>query len=288
MISQNLAKSICQRIGKSHLNASISNITGGDVSQAYKFSFIKNEHYFVKVNSAKRFAMFRQEQLALESINAAVPFSTPKIIDAHTTLKQSFLILEFIEPELKTNEFWSNLAKNLVSLHQKTEPYFGFHQNNFIGSLNQVNTKCNNWIDFFILNRIRPQAKIAFNNHLLTTWHLQKLDTLYLKLNSIFPIEKPALLHGDLWAGNVLCAKNQKALFIDPASYFGHREMDLAFSLMFGGFNSVFYDSYSALAKLEPNFAKRVPYYNLYPTLVHLNLFGKSYLSPIEQLLKSF
>lgn len=72
---------------------------------------------------------------------------------------------------------------------------------------------------------------------------------------------------------------------IDPAVYFGHREMDIAFSRLFGGFDSRFYQSYESIIPLEPDFEARMGIYNLYPLLVHLNLFGTAYLPGIERII---
>jgi fructosamine-3-kinase len=112
---------------------------------------------------------------------------------------------------------------------------------------------------------------------------LKKFQRIYPVLENFFPKEKPALLHGDLWSGNIMRGKNGMPVLIDPAVYYGHREMDLAFSRLFGGFESLFYESYETVFPLEPGFEERVPVYNLYPLLVHLLLFGKSYLSGIEK-----
>jgi len=90
-------------------------------------------------------------------------------------------------------------------------------------------------------------------------------------------------VHGDLWSGNVLITGEGQPCLIDPAVYYGHREMDLAFSKLFGGFDSVFYESYESVFPLAPGFDQRIGVYNLYPLLVHLNLFGASYLPGIER-----
>jgi fructosamine-3-kinase len=96
------------------------------------------------------------------------------------------------------------------------------------------------------------------------------------------------LLHGDLWSGNILCGPDGKPCLIDPAIYFGHREMDLAFSRLFGGFDAKFYEAYESILPLEPGFEGRIGVYNLYPLLVHLNLFGTAYLPGIEKTLNRF
>jgi fructosamine-3-kinase len=102
-------------------------------------------------------------------------------------------------------------------------------------------------------------------------------------LEKTFPVEKPALIHGDLWSGNIMSSAQGNPVILDPAVYYGHREVDLAFSRLFGGFEHSFYQAYEAVFPLEPGFLDRVPVYNLYPLLVHLLLFGKGYLPGIER-----
>jgi len=114
------------------------------------------------------------------------------------------------------------------------------------------------------------------------------MERLYKELPSIIPIEKPALVHGDLWSGNFMCNKHGDAVIMDPACYYGHREVDIAMTTMFGGFSMDFYTAYNVNWPMEKDWQKRLPIYNLYPILVHVNLFGSSYLSMMQSVLKDF
>ena len=119
--------------------------------------------------------------------------------------------------------------------------------------------------------------------------HIQKkFDLLFNKLEELVPDESPALLHGDLWSGNFMTNSDGDASIFDPAIYYGHRETELAFTQLFGGFSPEFYHYYDAEFPLESGFDERVDIHNLYPLLVHVNLFGSSYLSGIIQTLKKF
>ncbi len=75
---------------------------------------------------------------------------------------------------------------------------------------------------------------------------------------------------------------------VDPAVYYGHREIELAFTRLFGGFDERFYQAYNLSYPLEAGYQQRFNIYNIYPLLVHLNLFGRSYLSDIRQILKKY
>ena len=116
----------------------------------------------------------------------------------------------------------------------------------------------------------------------------RKFSALFERLPDIFPAEKPALLHGDLWSGNYITGKNGEAWLIDPAVYYGNREADIAMTRLFGGFNATFYSAYNDEYPLESGWEERLDYFNLYPLLVHINLFGSSYLNQIQNILSKF
>lgn len=265
----------------------ISSISGGDINDVYKIKTEQNT-YVLKVNRNEIFPqMFAKEKLGLE-ILSYTGIKSPKVIQCFSVNDYQYLVLEFINEAPITNLFWKNFASNLVVLHQTSREYFGLNHDNYIGSLKQKNSKKNSWESFFINCRIAPLVKQAFENNLLNKSHLKYFERLYLRLNELLPIENSSLLHGDLWAGNLLQGKNQVPVFIDPAVYYGHREMDLAMTRMFGGFDYTFINYYNELFPLEKYWEDRIAIHNLYPNLVHLNLFGQSYLSRIEGVINKF
>jgi protein-ribulosamine 3-kinase len=110
----------------------------------------------------------------------------------------------------------------------------------------------------------------------------------YSHYEAVISIEKPALLHGDLWSGNFMVGTNGEPCLIDPAVYYGHREMDLSMTKLFGGFDEKFYEAYHAEFPLSPGFDERIEMHNLYPLMVHVNLFGGGYVSQVRTILKRF
>ncbi len=264
-----------------------STLSGGDINQVFKIK-TKHDTFVVKVNVANRFPqLFEKERSGLHLL-AETGIKTPEVIAEFTEDEMQFLVLEYIEEEKKTAVFWNHFAKDLAKLHRKQSDYFGLETDNYIGSLVQKNTKKISWEDFFIENRIAPLMKKAFDKGLLQSNHLQQFENLFTKLNEIIPQEKPSLVHGDLWLGNLMSGKNKCLVFIDPAVYFGHREMDIAMTQLFGGFDNAYLDVYNEEFPLQKGWKERISIHNLYPNLAHLLLFGSSYLSGIENVIRKF
>ena len=266
---------------------SISPLSGGDINEVYKINCTLGQ-YVVKYNNRLRFpAMFYKEANGLDILREG-GLRTPNVIDHFEHMEDQFLILEYIAEEKVENKFWSHFANSLSRLHQKSNASFGLDQDNFIGSLVQHNGQMFTWEEFFISKRLKPLIKVAFDKGLLTRKHVADFDHFFTVFSELLPVEPPSLLHGDLWYGNLLCGSGQQAVFIDPAVYYGHREVDIAMTKMFGGFDPGYVDHYQDFFPLEKGWEERVPIHNLYPRLVHLVLFGHSYRSGIENVIQRY
>ncbi|MDH5603990.1 MAG: fructosamine kinase family protein, partial [Cyclobacteriaceae bacterium] len=136
--------------------------------------------------------------------------------------------------------------------------------------------------------RLERQIKAALDNREASSEMVRRFDKLFSRLNGYFPVEKPSLIHGDLWSGNLIVDEKGDPCIIDPAVYYGHREMELSFTKLFGGYDKDFYNSYEEVFPLEPGFNDRIDLYNLYPLLVHVNLFGGGYINQVNLILKRF
>ena len=266
---------------------SISPLSGGDINEVYKINCTLG-NYVVKYNSRLRFpTMFYKEANGLDILRKG-GIRTPNVIDHFEHMDDQFLILEYVAQEKIENKFWIHFAISLSELHQKSNTSFGLDQDNYIGSLGQYNGQMPTWEEFFISKRLKPLIKMAFDKGLLTRKHLTDFDHFFTVFSELLPVEIPSLLHGDLWSGNLLCGLGQQAVFIDPAVYYGHREVDIAMTKMFGGFDPVYINYYQDCFPLEKGWEERVPIHNLYPRLVHLVLFGHSYLSGIENVIQRY
>jgi fructosamine-3-kinase len=264
----------------------VSAVSGGSVNRAFKLQS-GEKFFFLKVNHLDAFPkMFDKEVLGLDLLRNSSSIAVPRVLLKGEFEQQAYLLLEFIETSRSTKKYWELFGEGLAQLHQNSAQMFGLEYNNYNGSLVQVNDFKSEWATFFIENRLMEQQRQARDKGRLDLQLSTMLEKLYPKLNTIFPVEQPALLHGDLWSGNYL-VKDGTPCFMDPSVYYGHREVDLAMTLLFGGFDKKMYESYHANFPLEKGWEQRVDLLNLYPLLVHVNLFGASYAQRVKSILKN-
>lgn len=248
----------------------------------------EGKSYFLKTNTEPAADIFEKEADGLDYLRHHTFLHVPQIYGLGKLDELNFLLMEWVSEGSMAGDFWEKLARGLAQLHRNTAPQFGFKEDNYIAVLPQVNGFRDNWAAFFVENRIEKMLSLASGNGLIADDLVIKCRKIYPRITAIFPNEKPALLHGDLWSGNILANGKGEPCIIDPAVYFGLREMELAFTRLFGGFNEQFYAVYEEIFPIEPGFKDREDIYNLYPLLVHLNLFGKSYLPAIKATIDRF
>ncbi len=262
-------------------------VSGGCINTTMKVTTNQGV-FFVKLNGKKEQDLFEKEVLGLKFLTSQSSLYIPGILGSGTSEDNVYLILEWIEKGPPNPGFWEVFGQKLAQQHQVSSPQFGLDHDNHIGRLPQSNKAHRLWSEFFIHERLVPQLELAKQSRHIESKLIQQFERLYSKLDELVPKEPTALLHGDLWSGNFMCASNGEPYVFDPAIHFGHRETELAFTTLFGGFDQYFYESYREYFPLEPGFDDRIDLHNLYPLLVHVNLFGPSYLSGIKQTLKRF
>ncbi len=199
------------------------------------------------------------------------------------------LVMDFIDNDGRpiTASVERHAAELIAALHAIPREQFGYARDTLIGPLPQPNPESSRWIPFFRDHRLMHMAQAARREGSLPLPLFGRIERLAAHLDA-YLIEPafPSLLHGDLWTGNVLVSGNRIVGFVDPAISCGHPEIELAFTTMFGTFGEAFFEAYESRLPLEPGFHElRRDLYNLYPTLVHVRLFGASYLSGIERTL---
>lgn len=269
-------------------NYKLKAVSGGDINDAYLLSY-GSSNIFIKVNrSSAGKANLHSEYHSLKYFSEQEGINVPHCDPPVEFIGGHILPMEYIEPGPVSHRSWESLVQQLASLHKVSNPTFGWKESNFIGSLPQSNKSSDSWIDFFILERLRPQIKLAFDSQRLTPSSLSLYENLEKQIPGIIKVEPPSLLHGDFWSGNFLVDKNQEAYLLDPSAYFGNREIDIAMSELFGGFSPIFLDTYQQIFPLAPNYQDRVPLYQLYYLLAHLNIFGKSYAGQVHEILSFY
>ncbi|MDO1448453.1 fructosamine kinase family protein [Rhodocytophaga aerolata] len=274
-------------LGKEIPVTSYEFLSGGNINNAVKLDTAEG-YFFVKWNESDHTEAFAAEAKGLQLLRSTQEITLPHVITYGHKMQKSYIMLEYISSNRPQAGYWEHFGRALAKLHTHTHSHFGLDYNNFIGSLKQSNEWEEDGIQFFIEKRLKVQAGLALYNGEITRVLYDKFDALYEKLPNLLPAEKPALLHGDLWSGNVMIGNDGWVCLIDPAVYYGNREAELAFTKLFGGFNAAFYQAYMEAYPVEKGFEERIEIYNLYPLLVHVNLFGSGYLSGIEKVLKKF
>jgi len=283
-----LNKMLSQALSKPIKVSELYAVGGGSISSTYKLHSSAGM-FFLKVNEGEvADDMFKTEASGLSLLREKSNFSIPRVISLDSEDGTAYLLMDFIDSANRSRNYWEDLAVKLAGLHQQTSSRFGHIKDNFIGSLPQQNNFSEDWSSFFIDRRILPMVNMAVNNGLVTNAFVAKIELVISEITKLMPEESPALVHGDLWSGNLMVDSQGQPCLIDPAIYYGHREMDIAFTHLFGGFGQQFYEAYQEIYPMEPDFAGRLDLYNLYPLLVHLNLFGRSYLGQIENILNRF
>jgi fructosamine-3-kinase len=277
----------CQEILGAPILA-VRHIGGGDINQA-RLLETRQGKFFLKMNTGNEASrMFEAEARGLDLLRKTKTLRIPSVIAPGSTGAGAFLLMEFVETGYRASGFWEEFGTSLAQLHRHSAGHFGLDHPNFIGSLPQSNHPHSSWAEFYIHERLQPQLELALLSKRLNSSDAAHFEKLYLKLPEICPAEPPALTHGDLWSGNFLVDANSRPVLVDPAVSYAHREMDLAMSRLFGGFERPFYRSYEAAWPLAPGFEQRLPVYQLYYLMVHVNLFGGGYVGSVREVISAF
>ena len=262
-------------------------VHGGDINKTYCL-FTSQEKYFLKVNDRVKFpGMFQKEANGLDLLRTHCTLIVPKVFRTGECGKHQYLLLEWLEKSAPLKNIWEDFGSGLAIMHKQHQSYFGLNEDNYIGSLKQDNTSHNDWHSFYSECRVMPLVKTLLDTGSFSSKDFDSAGSFCKNLKNIFPGEHPSLLHGDLWGGNFLITSPGKPAIFDPAVYFGHREMDIGMTKLFGGFDQRFYDTYNEVYPLDNNWHQRIPYTQLYPLLVHAVLFGGHYIAATKSIFSS-
>jgi fructosamine-3-kinase len=280
-----IANSICQATNTSFTINTTRSIGGGCINQGYRIDD-ETRSYFVKLNRASQVEMFAAEALGLQQMAATQTITVPKPICWGMADSSSYLVLEWLDLSGGSQQAWQQMGGQLAAMHRLgTNDRFGWERNNTIGSTPQINTSNDNWADFFAEQRIGYQLQLAKRRGGSFPDTRQVIQAVRELLSDRSP--EISLVHGDLWSGNAGITTNGAPVILDPATYYGDREVDIAMTELFGGFPAAFYQGYNDVWQLDSNYQQRKQLYNLYHILNHFNLFGGGYASQANRILQT-
>jgi fructosamine-3-kinase len=288
VISQTLRARVESLLGQGI--RSVTRVSGGDINDAFELGLADRRSVFLKTNAQAPLSMFAAEARGLEFLRQAQALRIPEVLAVSAAdAGPPFLLLEFMRSARQRPDFDEQLGRGLAALHRFGAPGFGFSDQNFIGRLVQENRAQPSWPAFYRQQRLEPQLRLAEASGLATPALRRQFEQLFSKLPELVgEPEAPARLHGDLWSGNLHVDEQGAPALIDPAVHGGHREMDLAMMRLFGGFSERVFAAYAEAFPLTTGHAERVRLCQLYPLLVHVNLFGGGYLRSVEQALSAY
>jgi fructosamine-3-kinase len=262
-------------------------LSGGMVGDVYRVDLANGRTIVAKVGKTAD-ARLDLEGYMLRYLAQHSRLPVPQVLHSEDTL----LLLTFIEGDSFLNAAGQQDAADLLAdLHSITQSHYGLERDTLIGPLHQPNPLTASWIDFFREHRLLYMTRLAYDDGPLPEAMRQRIEKLSAHLERwLIEPDYPSLIHGDLWRNNILTQHGRITGFIDPAIYYGHAEIELAYTVLFGGtFGPPFFERYQQRRPIAPGFfEQRRHLYNLYPILVHVRLFGEYYLPAVDASLSRF
>lgn len=273
-------------------------VGGGCINPSARLEGEDGRSFFLKWNDSAPAGMFEAEADGLRALAAPGALRVPEVLGwggRGTPGEPGWLLLEFVPRGAASGDYGRRLGEGLGHLHNSGTvrppgdtrkdpegPSFGWHRSNFIGSLPQGNREAGSWAVFWRDARLGPQLERARELGYFGGRDGQTLERLLSRMEDILPPlggQGPALLHGDLWSGNYYPDPAGAPVLIDPAVYRGEGEVDLSMMELFGSLPVGFLEAYRTVRPVPPEYAAfRRDLYQLYFLLVHVNLFGGSYV----------
>lgn len=261
-------------------------LAGGCIGEVYKAELSDGSVVVAKVDRAGT-SHLEREAYMLRYLHAESGLPVPEVY--HSSKK--LLLMQFMEGKSSfCDQAERHAAELLAGLHSITAESYGHERDTLIGNLDQPNPPTESWTEFFREHRLLYMARTAHAAGRLPSADLKRLERLAERLDGMIDEpERPSLVHGDAWSGNVLAKSGRITAFLDPAIYYADPEMEIAFISLFNSFGDTFLKRYEEVRGIRPGFfVTRRDLYNLYPLLVHVYFFGGGYLSSVQNTLSRF
>jgi protein-ribulosamine 3-kinase len=285
-----VAKALAAACGTSATIRARRPLSGGSICRTERIDTTEGPFVLKSLAAGGPGGLFEAEAQGLSALRAShTSLTIPRVV-AVATSPVPFLVLEYIDSAPRGADFDERLGRGLAELHASPASEFGFDHDNFCGATPQRNTRHSRWIDFYRSERLGAQIELAAGRHLLSASDHAALDALLAHLDRWLeePRSGPALIHGDLWSGNLIVDSAGRPGLIDPAVSYSHPEAELGMMTLFGGFSERTIDAYAEASGLDRDWRDRNPLYQLYHVLNHLNLFGHAYLDHAMSIVRRY
>jgi fructosamine-3-kinase len=251
------------------------------VASSFRVELSDGTTVFAKTHRAPPPLFFSTEAAGLAWLAEARTVAVPEVMVCSDD--PPFLVLEWIDEGVDRPGTDEAFGSALAGLHRSGAPAFGRQDRRTTTSRRLPNDPCESWVEFFATRRLLPLARLAREAAALDDHVIRRVESVAARLDRLVgPVDVPARLHGDLWAGNRLVDTEGTSWLIDPAAFGGDREFDLAMMLLFGGFGAASFDAYDEAWPLANDWQQRMPLYQLAPLITHAIKFGGSYVRAVS------
>lgn len=262
-------------------------VGGGNINEAYRVVLADGTDAFVKTRDEVAAGEYEAEAAGLGWLAQPGALRTPRVLDCD----ERYLALEWVEQGRLSAAGAEELGRGLAVTHAAGAECFGDPRDGWAGFgwVRLSNEPTDDWPSFYAQRRLLPMSRAAGERGVLSAAAVSDVERVCERLPELVgPAEPPARLHGDLWSGNVMAGTDGRPWLIDPASYGGHREVDLAMLRLFGAPSERVFEAYEDVAPLAQGWEERVELYQLLAHLVHALLFGGSYVASVERIARRY
>lgn len=252
-----------------------------------KITTLDKKNYIVKyyINTDIIFNSIKSETknlIFLDELNLKL---FPKIY----TNDDKYLIISYLENDgVQPSGITDDLLSAITKIHLLEDVNYGFKFDTQIGGIKQKNVRENNWVDFYKNYRLGYIYDLINHSNPMDMSINKKIENLLKNLENFIPNNpKPSLLHGDLWEGNILFNNKKLVGFIDPGSFYGHNELEVAYLRWFNPsfIDNGFLEKYNNIIRLNEEYLNYEPIYQLYYSLLNVHLWDRKYINDVLKLL---